>query len=70
MALREILNIRQVETTNEVGQLQDAFQVVFLTEETSGRKTLEIPASDFTPDTARARAEERARQLDAAVGGS
>jgi hypothetical protein len=69
MALREILNIRQVETTNEVGQLVDAFQVVFLTEATSGRKVIEIPASDFTPDTARARAEERARQLDAAVGG-
>jgi len=54
---------------NDVGQLQDAFQVVFLTEATSGRKTLEIPADDFTPDTARARAEEQARQLDAAVGG-
>ncbi len=58
-----------VEVTDEVGQLQDAFQVVFLTEQTSGRKTIEIPASDFTPDTARARAEERARQLDTAVGG-
>jgi hypothetical protein len=69
MALREILNIRQVEVTDEVGQLQDAFQVVFLTEQTSGRKSIEIPAADFTPDTARARAEERARQLDTAVGG-
>jgi len=69
MGLREILNIRQVEVTDEVGQLQDAFQVVFLTEATSGRKTIEIPADEFQPDTARARAEERARQLDAAVGG-
>jgi hypothetical protein len=69
MGLREILNIRQVEVTDEVGQLQDAFQVVFLTEATSGRKTLEIPADEFQPDTARARAEEQARQLDAAVGG-
>jgi hypothetical protein len=69
MGLREILSISQSVEVTDQGDLRDTFVVKFLTEATSGTKSVTVPASDFSPEVARAAAEERATEIDAAVGG-
>jgi hypothetical protein len=69
MGLEEILTISQSVEVDDQGELQDTFVVKFLTEATSGAKTVTVPASDFSPEVARARAEERATEIDSAVTG-
>jgi hypothetical protein len=69
MGLEEILTISQSVEVDDQGELQDTFVVKFLTEATSGAKTVTVPASDFSPEVAQARAEERATEIDSAVTG-
>jgi hypothetical protein len=69
MGLREILSISQSVEVTDQGDLRDTFVVKFLTEATSGAKSVTVPAADFSPEVAQARAEERATEIDAAVGG-
>jgi len=66
MGLSEILDITETQQPNEQGELERVFQVSFLTEETSGEKTVDIPEGEFSPDVARQRASEKAREIDAA----
>jgi len=66
MGLSEILDITETQQPNEQGELERVFQVSFLTEETSGEKTIDIPESEFSPDVARQRASEKAQEIDAA----
>jgi hypothetical protein len=66
MGLAEIVDITQTQRPSETGELETVFEVEFLTEETSGLKTVTVPEAEFTPEVARARAEERAQELDAA----
>jgi hypothetical protein len=69
MALTEILDITETVTTDNTGQLQDALEVQFLTENTSGIKTVTLPADEFSTDRARAEARDKAEQLDQLTGG-
>lgn len=69
MGLQEIVDIRETTSVDAQGGLETVFQVVFTTEETSGSKTIEIPADEFSPDVARQRAQERAEELDQAITG-
>jgi hypothetical protein len=69
MGLSEITDIGQSVAIDDQGALQDVFVIRFQTEATSGRKSIEIPASEFTPDVASARAEARAEEIDRAVTG-
>jgi len=69
MGLSEIIDIRSTQQTDNTGQLVEVFEVVFQTEETSGTHSIEVPAEDFQPDTARARAEEQAETIDQAITG-
>jgi len=70
MGLSQLLDITETQQPSPTGELERVFQVRFQTEETSGAKTIDIPAEDFTPELARARAEERAEEIDAAFTGS
>jgi len=69
MGLAEITDITETSQVDDTGQLVSAFEVSFLTEETSGRKTVTVLADEFTPELARERAETRAEELDQAVSG-
>jgi hypothetical protein len=69
MALTEILDITETVVTDNTGQLQDALEVQFLTENTSGVKTVTLSAEDFSVDRARAEARDKAEQLDQLTGG-
>jgi hypothetical protein len=69
MGLREILSISQSVEVSDQGELRDTFVVKFLTEATSGAKSVTVPAADFSPEVATARAEERATEIDSAVTG-
>lgn len=66
MGLSEIVDITQTQAPDETGELETVFEVSFLTEATSGLKTVEVTEDEFTPEVARQRAEERAEELDAA----
>lgn len=66
MGLREVIDITQTERPDETGQLETVFEVSFLTEETSGLKTITVPETEFSPEVARSRASERAEEIDAA----
>jgi hypothetical protein len=68
MGLTEIIDIRETVITDTTGQLQDALEVQFLTEGTSGTKSVTLPAADFSPDRARAEARDKAEQLDSLTG--
>jgi hypothetical protein len=68
MGLTEIIDITETVTTSNTGQLQDALEVQFLTENTSGVKTVTLSAEDFSPDRARAEARDKAQQLDQLTG--
>ena len=67
MGLQEILDITETVQTNDQGQLQQAFEVTFLTDRTSGAKSLIVSADEFSVDRAEALARDRAEQLDALV---
>jgi hypothetical protein len=67
MGLEEILTISQSVEVDDQGELRDTFVVKFLTEATSGAKSVTVPAADFSPEVAQARAEERATAIDGAV---
>jgi len=67
MGLEEILTISQSVEVDNQGELRDTFVVKFLTEATSGAKSVTVPAADFSPEVAQARAEERAAAIDGAV---
>jgi hypothetical protein len=69
MGLTEIIDITETVTTDNTGQLQDALEVQFLTENTSGVKTVTLSAEDFSTDRARAEARDKAEQLDQLTGG-
>jgi hypothetical protein len=69
MALTEIIDITETVTTDNTGQLQDALEVQFLTEATSGIKSVTLSAEDFSVDRARAEARDKAQQLDELAGG-
>jgi len=69
MGLSEIVDITQTQAPDETGALETVFEVSFLTEATSGLKTVEVTEDEFTPEVARQRAEERAEELDAAFMG-
>jgi hypothetical protein len=69
MGLTEIIDITETVTTDSKGQLQDALEVQFLTENTSGVKTVTLSAADFSVDRARAEARDKAQQLDQLTGG-
>jgi hypothetical protein len=66
MGLAEIVDITQTQEPSQTGELVTVFEVEFLTEETSGLKTVTVPEDEFTPAVARERAESRADELDAA----
>jgi hypothetical protein len=68
MGLTEILDITETVITDNTGRLQDALEVQFLTENTSGIKTVTLSAEDFSPDRARAEARDKAEQLDQLTG--
>lgn len=70
MGLSEILDITETQQPNAQGELETVFRVSFLTDETSGAKTIEIPGDEFTAELARERAAERADELDAAFQGN
>jgi len=67
MGLADILDITETQVPNAQGELQRTFRVSFTTEETSGAKTIQIPADEFTPDRAREQAEQEAEAIDAAL---
>jgi hypothetical protein len=69
MGLTEIIDITETVTTDNTGQLQDALEVQFLTENTSGVKTVTVLAEDFSVDRAEAEARDKAEQLDQLTGG-
>jgi hypothetical protein len=69
MGLSEILDIAETQQVGPQGDLQRVFRVTFLTEETSGSKTVDITADEFSPELARQRAQEQAQEIDAAFGG-
>lgn len=66
MALSEILGVRETVKPNQQGGLDDVFVITFSTEATSGTHTIRVPVDDYSPELARERAEERARDIDAA----
>jgi hypothetical protein len=66
MGLSRILNIEETTGITPDSQTRTEYVVTFLTEETSGSKTIRIPEDEFTPAVARQRAESRAEELDAA----
>jgi predicted alternative tryptophan synthase beta-subunit len=66
MGLSEIIDITQTQQPSETGELETVFEIEFLTEETSGLKTVTVPEDEFTPEVGRERAVERAEELDAA----
>jgi hypothetical protein len=66
MGLSEIVDITQTQQPDQTGALQTVFEIEFLTEATSGLKTITVSEDEFTPDVARQRAEERAEEIDAA----
>lgn len=66
MGLDELLDIDEIQVPGATGELQRTFEVSFTTEQTSGSKTIQIPADEFTPDVARQRASEEAEEIDAA----
>jgi hypothetical protein len=68
MGLTEILDITETVVTDNTGQLQDALEVQFLTENTSGVKTVTVLAAEFSVDRARAEARDKAEQLDQLTG--
>jgi len=68
MGLSEIVDITQTQAPDETGQLVTVFEVEFLTEATSGLKTVTVTEEEFTPEVARQRAQERAAELDEAFG--
>jgi hypothetical protein len=69
MGLSEIVDITETVVTDNTGTLQDALEVQFLTENTSGIKTVTLLAEDFSTDRARAEARDKAQQLDQLAGG-
>jgi hypothetical protein len=69
MGLSEILDIDETQQVGPQGELQRVYRVTFLTQETSGSKTVDIPAEDFTPELARQRAEQQAAEIDQAFTG-
>lgn len=66
MGLDEILDITETQEPGPQGELRRVFVVSFTTEQTSGSKTVRIPAADFSPELARERAQQRAEEIDAA----
>jgi hypothetical protein len=68
MGLTEILDITETVETDNTGTLQDALEVQFLTENTSGVKTVTVLAEDFSVDRAEAEARDKAEQLDQLTG--
>jgi len=69
MGLADIVDISQTQDVDQTGALQTVFEIQFTTEETSGLKTVSLTEEDFSPELARERAAERARELDASIGG-
>jgi len=64
MGLSEVIDIRETQQPNNRGELERAFVVEFLTDETSGPKTVTIPEDEFSPEVARQRAAEKAQEID------
>jgi len=69
MGLADIVDISQTQDVDQTGALETVFDIQFTTEETSGIKTITVTEEEFTPEVARERAAERARELDASIGG-
>lgn len=67
MGLSEVIDIRETQQPDGRGDLVRTFVVEFLTEETSGPKSIRIPANEFSPELARERASEEAKAIDQAV---
>lgn len=65
MGLNEVIDVDETQQPNAQGELERVFRVTFTTEQTSGAKTVDIPADDFSPEQARQRAAERAEEIDA-----
>jgi hypothetical protein len=69
MGLADIVDISQTQDVDQTGALETVFDIQFTTEETSGIKTITVTEEEFSPEVARERAAERARELDASIGG-
>jgi hypothetical protein len=65
MGLNEVIDVTETQQPGPQGELQQIFQVTFTTERASGSFSIDIPASDFSPESARQRAAERAEEIDA-----
>ena len=68
MGLRGKLKIRQYVDFDVDGNMFRVFEITFRTEKTEGEFILDIPATEFTAEHARKLAEDKAEEIDKAVG--
>ena len=68
MGLKKIRSIRQYIDFDVDGKVVRMYEVTFTSMKTEGTFTLDIPAADYTAEKARELAEDRAAEIDKAVG--
>ena len=68
MGLKEIQSIRQFTGFDVDGKVVRMYEVTFTTEKTEGEFTLDVKAEEYTPETARKLAAEKAESIDKAIG--
>ena len=68
MGLKKITRIRQYTDFDSDGKVIKMYELTFTTEKTPGEFTLDIPAADYSAETAKDMAAEQAIEIDKAVG--
>jgi len=68
MGLKKITRIRQYTDFDSDGKVVKMYEVTFTTEKTEGEFTLDLPAKDYSAETAKDQAAACAIEIDKAVG--
>ncbi|GAI18485.1 unnamed protein product [marine sediment metagenome] len=68
MGLKKIVGIRQYTTFTPAGKVQKMYEVTFTTEKTEGEFTFDIPVDKYEAKLAMGMAQEKADEIDKAMG--
>ena len=68
MGLKKIVGIRQYTTFTEAGKVVKMYEVTFTTKKAAGEFTFDIPQDKYESGLVKIQAEEKADEIDAAIG--